>query len=419
MFSRFVKNRNIDLPALRIQADHKIRKILSAALISTMVVIIGPAVDLVTAPAANAAVTTETAINVARNTTINDPFTMAFGAGDFAIHIKLVNPAPGQYLTMDTNFSSANDYFGGSSSNFTEAVFIGTQAQFNSTFNSGSGKLKLVTGSQARSDTSIRWSADPWNSNYLYSTINHHFYRFITESSKSWSSSSTSANESIFLGTKGYLATISNAAENSKIADLGVAAGKTSGAYWIGAGDNALEGVWRWTASNTNAPESGKIFYTEYCVKSKGTELNSSEVTNSSCSETASHSHTPQGALYTADGFTYANWNGSTWSGSTFSAGNNAEPNNADGSSGEDFATIIMDSGNRGKWNDLRDGNTPVGYVIEFGEATSTLQPSSYSQKAITSFAFSTGYSALTTTFGTSVYSTTPSTTGGRATISY
>ena len=395
------------LRILRQKANIKIRKILTASFIASMIVTVGPAIDLVTAPAANAVVTNVAAINVGRNTVVDEPFTWSVGAGNFAIYMKLVNPASGQYLTMGTTFSNTNDFFGGSSSNFTEAVFIGTAAQFNSTFNAGSGKFKLVTGASANSNTSIRWRLYQWDSSYVYSSTNKHFYKFITASGNSWSSAATTANAASFLGAKGYLATITTSTENTEIVNAGVNnAGITSGSYWIGAGDNAMEGVWRWSSSNTNAPEAGKVFYTQRCVKNKDGALTASEITSTSCSESASYTNSPQGYNYTADGLNYSSWNG-------------GEPNNADGTSGEDYATLIFNSDIRGQWNDLRDGNTPNGYIIEYGEATSTLQPSDYNQKVITSFAFSAGYSALTTTFGTAATSTIPGTTGGRANISY
>jgi hypothetical protein len=258
------------LRALRQKANIKIRKVLVASFIASMVVAVGPAIDVITAPAANAAVTNVAAINVGRNTTVNEPFTWSVGGGEFAVYIKLVNPASGQYLTMGTTFSNTNDYFGGSSSNFTEAVFIGTAAEFNSTFNANSGKFKLVTGASANSNTSIRWKLDQWDSSYVYSSTNKHFYKYITVSGTSWSSAATTANATSFLGAKGYLATITTSTENTEVANVGVNnAGITSGSYWIGAGDNAMEGVWRWTASNTNAPEAGKVFYTQRCVKNK------------------------------------------------------------------------------------------------------------------------------------------------------
>ncbi len=395
------------LRALRHKANIKIRKVLVASFIASMVVTVGPAIDVITAPAANAAVTNEAAINVGRNTTVNEPFTWSVGGGNFAVYIKLVNPASGQYLTMDTTFSTREDYFGGSRSNFTEAVLIGTAAEFNSTFNAGSGKFKLVTGASANSNTSIRWKLDQWDSSYVYSSTNKHFYKYVSVSGTSWSSAATIANATSFLGAKGYLASITSSTENTEIVNVGVNnAGITSGSYWIGAGDNLVEGVWRWTSSNTNAPEAGKVFYTQRCVKNKDVALTASEITSTSCSDSASYTNTPQGYNYTADGFNYSSWNG-------------GEPNNADGSQGEDYATLILNSNIRGQWNDLRDGNAPNGYIIEFGEAELTLQPSDYNQKAITSFAFSSGYSALTTTFGTAATSTTPGTTGGRSNVSY
>ena len=336
-----------------------------------MVVTVGPAIDVITAPAANAAVTNEAAINVGRNTTVNEPFTWSVGGGNFAVYIKLVNPASGQYLTMDTTFSIREDYFEGSKSNFTEAVLIGTAAEFNGTFNAGSGKFKLVTGASANSNTSIRWKLDQWDSSYVYSSTNKHFYKYVSVSGTSWSSAATIANATSFLGAKGYLASITSSTENTEIVNAGVDnAGITSGSYWIGAGDNLVEGVWRWTSSNTNAPEAGKVFYTQRCVKNKDIALTASEITSTSCSESASYTNTPQGYNYTADGLNYSSWN-------------SGEPNNADGSQGEDYATLILNSNVRGQWNDLREGNAPNGYIIEFGEATSNLQPSDYNQKTI------------------------------------
>ncbi|WP_445748051.1 Ig-like domain-containing protein [Polaribacter sp.] len=151
------------------------------------------------------------------------------------------------------------------------------------------------------------------DANYLPET--GHFYRFISANLITWSNAKIAAENQIYYGRRGYLATLTSQIE----ADF---AGKqASGAGWIGGSDEETEGVWKWMTG----PEAGTIFWNG-----------------------AVNGTTPN----------FAFWNAN-------------EPNNQ---GNEDYAHITDPSiGIRGAWNDLPNiggdiaAYEPKGYVVEFG----------------------------------------------------
>lgn len=151
-----------------------------------------------------------------------------------------------------------------------------------------------------------------------------HFYRFITAQGIFWKAARDQAAAMTYNGLRGYLATITSQIENDFIWD------KTKGVGWIGASDEAVEGVWRWVTG----PEAGTQFW-------QG-----------------------NGSGYPVNGM-YNNWN-------------TGEPNNTPKSSGEDedYAHINMNPSTRPRsWNDLSnqsDGPSSAyyysqGFIVEFG----------------------------------------------------
>ena len=76
------------------------------------------------------------------------------------------------------------------------------------------------------------------DANYLPST--GHFYVFEDNLDISWSDAKNLAEGLTYYGLQGYLATITSVEENQ------ISAEQISGTGWIGASDEAVEGVWNW-----------------------------------------------------------------------------------------------------------------------------------------------------------------------------
>jgi hypothetical protein len=137
---------------------------------------------------------------------------------------------------------------------------------------------------------------------------NGHIYKYILGSITA-SAARTAAASQTAGGISGYLATITNQAENDYIS------ARLTGDGWFGASDEGTEGAWKWVTG----PETGQTFWNG---QSNGAVV---------------------------PGF-FENWAG-------------GEPN--DYSSGEDCAQFYS---NGSGWNDLPcTGATLAGYVVEFG----------------------------------------------------
>ena len=145
--------------------------------------------------------------------------------------------------------------------------------------------------------------------NQFFNPANQHFYEVVTPSSaKTWQQAKDLAQSRSLFSLNGYLATVTDASEQSFI--NGQLAGKEG---WIGASDQDVEDKWVWLTG----PEAGTQFY-------QGSFTGSALASK------------------------FANWDSN-------------EPN--DSGSNEDYAYI---RGN-GKWNDYA-GSVNVGsYVVEYG----------------------------------------------------
>ncbi len=147
---------------------------------------------------------------------------------------------------------------------------------------------------------------------WSFDAANGHYYRYVPESQITWNAANAAA-----VAAGGYLATITDASENTFVHNL-------VGAHnaWLGGSDAALEGTWAWVTG----PESGTVFYINSPQSFPG----------------------------------YSNWN-------------NGEPNNLDHGTfphDEDYLQMLS----TGKWNDEQGPTVPSsdqtdGYVEEMGTA--------------------------------------------------
>ena len=214
--------------------------------------------------------------------------------------------------------------------------YRGTNNTITTSFNSSTGKLQLslpagITSTEI--ETAVRnvifrntnpnisgsrgFSITIGDANYLEST--GHFYKYYSDLEITWQDARIAAENEIYYGLTGYLATLTSLEEAVLCGE------QTQGAGWIGGTDEETEGVWKWVTGPEGA-NGGLVF-----------------------------------------------WNGAV-NGTTpnFAYWNTNEPNNVNG--GEDYAHITDPSiGNPGSWNDLRTIGEPPGpyqakgYIVEFG----------------------------------------------------
>jgi gliding motility-associated-like protein len=157
-----------------------------------------------------------------------------------------------------------------------------------------------------------------------YLPSNKHFYEYVPFLAISWKDAKDAAAKRTYYGLKGYLATITSAAEAQ------LAGAQAPGAGWIGGTNESTPNVWKWVTGPEGLANgnTGTVFWNGGI---NGTTL------------------------------TYANWN-------------SGEPNNL---TTEFYAHIVAPgtpSAIAGSWNNLQNAGDPngfyqaKGYIVEYGE---------------------------------------------------
>ncbi len=162
-------------------------------------------------------------------------------------------------VSIGTNFTASEDQ-----------LLFTPQNGITGSYNTATGILTLSgTATPAQYQTALRsveyqdTNANPVTANRLPRTIsfsiapgdydpdNGHFYQVISDPNISWTDAKTAADASTLFGLKGYLATLTSAAENT------FAYEKAQFDGWIGGSDAASPGVWAWA----DGPENGLQFW--------------------------------------------------------------------------------------------------------------------------------------------------------------
>lgn len=255
-------------------------------------------------------------INIVTNFTITDP-------DDTSIASFFIQISSGYQVNFDVLEIFGNHPNIASSWNITEGKLTLTSSLTNSNMLlldlENAVKDVVFTTSATNVTTEKTFSLTVGDANYLPAT--DHFYEFVDVPNITWRAAKEAAENRMYFGRKGYLATLITQEE----ADF---AGKqAAGTGWIGASDEENEGEWKWVTG----PEKGIVFWNG---QFNGTSPN------------------------------FAFWN-------------NNEPNDFRENTpvGEDFAHITdknIDNVIIGSWNDLpNEGGTelfaPRGYIVEYG----------------------------------------------------
>lgn len=166
----------------------------------------------------------------------------------------------GAIAFIGSNFNSAQDVLG------IDGLQSGTSGSISYSYDSSKGVLTLTgdanvatyqsiirkityTNTSATPSTASRSITISLNKALPYSG-NGHFFEFVANSGITWTSAKTAAEGLNYFGLRGYLATITSAAENE------FCTSKLSGDGWMGASDVDVEGTWKWVTG----PEAGHSF---------------------------------------------------------------------------------------------------------------------------------------------------------------
>ncbi len=272
------------------------------------------------------------------------------------------------------NFSSASISIG---TNFTaseDRLLFTSQNGITGSYNTSTGILTLSgSATPAQYQAALRSvayediNANPATVNQAARTVsfsiapgtfnpaNGHFYNFVHNPGITWTNAKAAADATSLYGMKGYLATLTSAAENT------FAFSKTLSTGWIGASDAGNVGHWAWA----DGPENGLQFWQGL---QNGAPVNGQ----------------------------YNDWN-------------SGEPND---SGGTEFYAQYLASG---LWNDLSNTASVNGYLIEYGGSTGdpTLQLTSQASVKVVAI---TGTPTLTSPSGPTTVNTATFAIQGNAT---
>ncbi len=256
--------------------------------------------------------------------TIAGSNTAAARSGGAAV---VVNPNLVITDATDTDLTMASVSIGANFTPSEDRLLFTPQAGITGTYDAATGILNF-TGSAPAADyqavlRSVQYqdtNADPVTANRLtrgiafsigpipYDAADGHFYEVVTGPAVTRDAAKAAADAMSLYGIKGYLATLTSAAENAFVVAVG---GGFTG--WIGGSDAAVQGQWQWD----DGPDTGLRF-----------------------------------------------WNGIV--GGTPVAGvfNNWESAQPDDLGGAQYYTRIFADG---KWDDLEGSVAQVSYLVEFG----------------------------------------------------
>ena len=260
------------------------------------------------------------AVTVDPNITLNDPSGPNLSSASVSIGTNFT-AAEDQLLFTDQNgITGAYN----SSTGILTLSGSATPAQYQTALQSvqyQDTNTNAATANQAA--RTISFSISPGT----YNPDNGHFYQFFKNPGITWTAAKAAADASSVYGLKGYLATLTSAAENT------FAFSKTLSTGWIGASDAANPGVWEWA----DGPETGLQFWSGI---RNGSPVNGQ----------------------------YNDWN-------------TGEPND---SGGIEFYAQYLQSG---LWNDLANTSVVQGYLVEYGGSAGdpTLQLTSQATANVTS----------------------------------
>ena len=208
----------------------------------------------------------------------------------------------------------------------------------------------------------------------------YHFYDFVeipVGDTINWLPAQTAANNAMFCGTAGYLATVTSGEENDFLIERFRKSTGSIPAGWIGGSDHANAGDWVW---DENSPEGGSSFWHQTNMASgnasgRPMRQNGEAVPDGSYDleddvvfpETPLNSFTRRTTVSTDPSVILAYHNLAS-----------DEPNNHGGSSTnnrEPYMQLVGSTLGNGYWNDLADNREckddekywPCGYYIEFG----------------------------------------------------
>ena len=207
-----------------------------------------------------------------------------------------------------------------------------------------------------------------------------HFYDFIEANAGDvvdWETSQTAANNSMFCGTAGYLATVTSEEENEFLLERFRKSTGSVPAGWLGGSDVATPGTWVWEA---NSPEAGLQFWDQTNMgggNASGRPRRSSGLAVPDGSYTLTDNVVVAG---TPAGSFKRRITVSTDPSVELGYHNMAsrEPNNSGGSTSvnnEPYLQIVGSTEGNGYWNDLPDTRdcqdneryNPCGYYVEYG----------------------------------------------------